>query len=132
MKLIHSGKVRDVYDAGDDRLLMVASDRISAFDVIMAEPIPDKGRVLNAFTAFWVAEMADIAPSHLISLEDGGRAMLVRRADMIPIECIVRGYLSGSAWNGRCVTPAASSPPSRRSTGEPDPFRQGTRRLRRR
>ena len=98
MKLIHSGKVRDVYDAGDDRLLMVASDRISAFDVIMAEPIPDKGRVLNAFTAFWVAEMADIAPSHLISLEDGGRAMLVRRADMIPIECIVRGYLSGSAW----------------------------------
>jgi len=98
VKLIHSGKVRDVYDAGDDRLLMVASDRISAFDVIMAEPIPDKGRVLNAFTAFWVAEMADIAPSHLISLEDGGRAMLVRRADMTPIECIVRGYLSGSAW----------------------------------
>ena len=98
MKLIHSGKVRDVFDAGDDRLLMVASDRISAFDVVLAEPIPDKGRVLNAFTAFWVAEMADIAPSHLISLEDGGRAILVRRAEMIPIECIVRGYLSGSAW----------------------------------
>ena len=98
MKLLHSGKVRDVYDAGDDRLLMVASDRLSAFDVVLAEPIPDKGRVLNAFTAFWVAEMADIAPSHLISLEDGGRAMLVHRADMIPIECIVRGYLSGSAW----------------------------------
>ena len=98
MNLIHSGKVRDVFDAGDGRLLMVASDRISAFDVVLAEPIPDKGRVLNAFTAFWVSEMADLAPSHLISLEDGGRAMLVHRADMIPIECIVRGYLSGSAW----------------------------------
>ncbi len=98
MKLVHSGKVRDVYDAGDGTLLMVASDRLSAFDVVLAEPIPDKGRVLNAFTAFWVAEMADLAPSHLISLEDGGRAMLVHRADMIPIECIVRGYLSGSAW----------------------------------
>ncbi len=98
MNLVHSGKVRDVYDAGDGRLLMVASDRISAFDVVLTEPIPDKGRVLNALTAFWVEEMADIAPSHLISLEDGGRAMLVRRADMIPIECIVRGYLSGSAW----------------------------------
>ncbi len=98
MNLIHSGKVRDVYDAGDGRLLMVASDRISAFDVVLDDPIPDKGRVLNAFTAFWVGEMADIVPSHLISLEDGGRGMLVRRADMLPIECIVRGYLSGSAW----------------------------------
>ncbi len=98
MKLVHSGKVRDVYDAGDGRLLMVASDRISAFDVVLDEPIPDKGRVLNGLTAFWVAQMADIAPNHLISLEDDGRAMLVRRADMIPIECIVRGYLSGSAW----------------------------------
>jgi phosphoribosylaminoimidazole-succinocarboxamide synthase len=98
VNLIHSGKVRDVYDAGDGRLLMVASDRISAFDVVLDDPIPDKGRVLNAFTAFWVSEMADIAPSHLISLEDGGRAMLVHRAEMLPIECIVRGYLSGSAW----------------------------------
>jgi phosphoribosylaminoimidazole-succinocarboxamide synthase len=98
MKLLHSGKVRDVYDAGDDRLLMVASDRISAFDVVLPEPIPDKGRVLTGLTAFWLSEVADIAPSHLLRVEPDGRSMLVRRADMLPIECIVRGYLSGSAW----------------------------------
>jgi len=98
--LLHSGKVRDVYDAGDGRLLMVTSDRISAFDVVMAEPIPDKGRVLTAFTAFWLDHVSDLAPSHWLSLADTveGRAMLVRRAEMLPIECIVRGYLSGSAW----------------------------------
>jgi phosphoribosylaminoimidazole-succinocarboxamide synthase len=110
---VYSGKVRDLYDAGDDRLLFVTSDRISAFDVVMAEAIPDKGRVLTAMTAFWLAQMEDIAPSHLIStdvddLTDlpagataeqlAGRVMLVRRADMLAIECIVRGYLSGSAW----------------------------------
>ena len=111
LPLLRSGKVRDVYDAGDDRLLMVASDRISAFDVVMAEPIPDKGRVLTAMTAFWVEQLADVAPNHLVSvdpddfpegaagIEDvAGRAMLVRRAEMLPIECIVRGHLSGSAW----------------------------------
>ena len=102
MNLVHSGKVRDVYDAGDDRLLMVTSDRISAFDVVLDEPIPDKGRVLTALTAFWLDRLADIAPSHLVRIEDegehAGRAMLVRRAEMLPIECIVRGYLSGSAW----------------------------------
>ncbi len=102
MKLIHTGKVRDVYDAGDNHLLMVTSDRISAFDVVLDEPIPDKGRVLTALTAFWLDRLADIAPSHLVRIvddgPDAGRAMLVRRADMLPIECIVRGYLSGSAW----------------------------------
>ncbi|HEX9995355.1 MAG TPA: phosphoribosylaminoimidazolesuccinocarboxamide synthase [Acidimicrobiales bacterium] len=107
---VHTGKVRDVYDAGDGRLLMVTSDRISAFDVVMAEPIPDKGRVLTAMSAFWFEHLADVAPSHLLStdLDDlpdearrpelAGRAMLCRRAEMLPIECIVRGYLSGSAW----------------------------------
>jgi phosphoribosylaminoimidazole-succinocarboxamide synthase len=110
---VYSGKVRDLYDAGDDRLLFVTSDRISAFDVVMAEPIPDKGRVLTAMTAFWLSQMEDIAPSHLISTDVAdltdlpagaaaeqlaGRVMLVRRADMLAIECIVRGYLSGSAW----------------------------------
>ena len=107
---LHTGKVRDVYDAGDGRLLMVTSDRISAFDVVMAEPIPDKGRVLTAMSAFWFEHLADVAPSHLLStdLDDlpdearrpelAGRAMLCRRAEMLPIECIVRGYLSGSAW----------------------------------
>jgi phosphoribosylaminoimidazole-succinocarboxamide synthase len=108
---VHSGKVRDVYGHGDDGLLMVASDRISAFDVVLAEPIPDKGRVLTAMTVFWLEQLADLAASHLMSADPAdfpaeagrleeveGRAMLVRRAEMLPIECIVRGYLSGSAW----------------------------------
>ena len=107
----YSGKVRDIYDAGDGRLLFVASDRVSAFDVVMAEPVPDKGRVLTAMSAFWLEKLADIAPSHLVSVDPAdfppgaddiddaaGRTMLVRRAEMLPIECIVRGYVSGSAW----------------------------------
>ena len=111
---VHSGKVRDIYAVGDDRLLMVTSDRISAFDVVMAEPIPDKGRVLTAMSAFWFDELADVVPGHLLSTDVAdlpqsardvagpadlaGRVMLTRRAEMLPIECIVRGYLSGSAW----------------------------------
>src|SRR5579875_1792493 len=106
---LYSGKVRDIYDAGDGLLLMVASDRISAFDRVFAEPVPDKGRVLTAMTAFWDALLRPIAPSHLVAVDPSqfpaeasdltdlaGRAMLVRRAEMLPIECIVRGYLSGS------------------------------------
>jgi phosphoribosylaminoimidazole-succinocarboxamide synthase len=96
MNLLYSGKVRDVYDAGDDRLLMVASDRISAFDVVLDQPIPYKGRVLTELTAFWLDQVADIVPNHLLSVD--GPAMLVRKAEMLPIECIVRGWLSGSAW----------------------------------
>jgi len=109
---LHSGKVRDVYDAGDDLLLMVASDRISAFDVVMTEPIVDKGKVLTGVTAYWLEQVADLVPGHLVSTDpadfpDGardlggdlaGRTMLVRRAEMLPIECIVRGYLAGSGW----------------------------------
>src|ERR1700722_15064207 len=115
LALLQSGKVRELYEAGQDRLLMVTSDRISAFDVIMAEPIPDKGRVLTAMTDYWLEELSDLAPNHLISADpadfpDGaaalpggleglaGRSMLVRRADMLDIECIVRGYLAGSAY----------------------------------
>jgi phosphoribosylaminoimidazole-succinocarboxamide synthase len=111
MTLVHSGKVRELYDAGPNRMVMVASDRISAFDVIMPEPIPDKGRVLTAMTAFWAEELADVSPSHLVATDPAafpagaleiadvaGRAMLVRKAEMLPLECIVRGYLAGSAW----------------------------------
>ena len=102
---IYSGKVRDLYDAPDGSLVMVASDRMSAFDVVMDEPVPDKGRILTAMSAFWFDHLRSIAPSHLIALSyDGapaewaGRMMVVRRAEMLPIECIVRGYLAGSAW----------------------------------
>jgi phosphoribosylaminoimidazole-succinocarboxamide synthase len=107
---ISSGKVREIYDAGSGRLLMVTSDRISAFDVVLEEPIPEKGRVLTAMTAFWAEELADVAPTHLIATDPddlpepanhpslAGRAMLCKQADMLPIECIVRGHLSGSAW----------------------------------
>jgi phosphoribosylaminoimidazole-succinocarboxamide synthase len=106
---LSSGKVREIYDLGDDQLLLVTSDRMSAFDVVMAEPIPDKGRVLTALTAFWLDQLGDIAPNHLVSLDVppaaaslgsdlAGRVMVVRRAEMLPIECIVRGYLSGSGW----------------------------------
>ena len=107
---VATGKVRDIYDAGNDHLLIVTSDRISAFDVVMDQPIPDKGRVLTAISAFWFGELGDVAPHHLLStdLADlpaeardprlAGRVMLVRRAEMLPLECIVRGYLTGSAW----------------------------------
>jgi phosphoribosylaminoimidazole-succinocarboxamide synthase len=111
---VHSGKVRDIYAVDGDRLLMVTSDRISAFDVVMAEPIPQKGRVLTAMSAFWFEVFSEVVPGHLIAT-DGvalpepvrkaveeagvvGRVMLTHRADMLPVECIVRGYLSGSAW----------------------------------
>ena len=107
---LYSGKVRDIYDAGDDRLLLVTSDRLSVFDVVMTEPVLDKGRVLTAMSAFWFDHLADVVESHLISTdladlphgaqnpELAGRVMLVHRAEMLPVECIVRGYLTGSAW----------------------------------
>ena len=108
-KHLSSGKVREIYQLDDDRLVLVTSDRMSAFDVVMAEPIPNKGRVLTGLSAFWLSELADVAPDHLVSVAvpDGappglgdleGRVMVVRKAEMLPIECIVRGYLSGSAW----------------------------------
>jgi phosphoribosylaminoimidazole-succinocarboxamide synthase len=107
----HQGKVRDIYDLGD-RLLLVASDRISAFDVVMNEPIPDKGRILTALSAFWFRHLAEVVPNHLVSLSVSdfpaalhpykemlaGRSMLVRKCRPLPVECIVRGYLSGSGW----------------------------------
>ena len=110
---LYSGKVRDIYDAGDDRLLMVTSDRISAFDVVMDEPIVHKGRVLTAMSAFWFERFADLIPGHLIATDLAemadlgiapddpdlaGRVMLCRKAEMLPVECIVRGYITGSAW----------------------------------
>jgi len=112
IKLHASGKVRDVYTIGNDQLLFVASDRISAFDYILATGIPHKGRVLNQISLFWFDYLADIVPNHLITADVDqypaearkyadqlrGRSMLVRRGEMFPVECVVRGYISGSAW----------------------------------
>jgi phosphoribosylaminoimidazole-succinocarboxamide synthase len=106
---LYSGKVRDLYDAGDDRMLMVASDRVSVFDVVLPDPIPDKGRVLTAISAFWFERTADLLPNHVISFDPAdlpagarpdadGRGMLVRRTEPVGMECIARGYLFGSAW----------------------------------
>ncbi len=111
LKLMARGKVRDIYDLGET-LLLVTSDRISAFDVIMNEPIPDKGFVLTQISAFWFRQMEDIVPNHIISINVAdypaecqpyanileGRSMLVKKATPLPVECIVRGYVSGSGW----------------------------------
>ncbi len=112
---LYSGKVRDLYTVDDKHLLMVASDRLSAFDVVMDEPIPEKGRVLTGITNFWVNEFGTSVPSALVSCDPAvieqsvpgflahtqwhGRAMLVRKADMLPLECIVRGRLAGQAYD---------------------------------
>ncbi len=115
LPLLRRGKVREVYEVGADRLLLVASDRVSAFDVIMAEPIPRKGAVLTQLSAFWFKKLGPLGPTHFLTAdadeilrdipglqgnraEIAGRAMLVRRTDPIQFECVIRGYLSGSAW----------------------------------
>jgi len=112
IKLHASGKVRDVYSVNDRQLLFVATDRISAFDYILATGIPNKGRVLNQISLFWFDFLADVVPNHLITADVEkypasiakyadqlrGRSMLVQRAEMFPVECVVRGYISGSAW----------------------------------
>ena len=113
---VRAGKVRDLYRIGDDRLLLVASDRLSAYDVVLPTPIPDKGRVLTGLSRFWFAQTSSIVPNHLLSTDpadvpaditDGdpdivdtlrGRMMIGRLAEVLPIECVVRGYLSGSGW----------------------------------
>jgi phosphoribosylaminoimidazole-succinocarboxamide synthase len=109
LRLRARGKVRDIYEVGDE-LLIVATDRLSAFDVVLPTPIPDKGRVLTQLSLFWFDKLATIVPNHVISANNfggllatyadalNGRAMLVRRTEPVPIECVVRGYLSGSGW----------------------------------
>jgi len=112
IKLLRRGKVRDVYAVEGDRLLIVATDRISAFDVVLPNAIPEKGRVLTALTLFWLDLIRDIVPNHLITAdvtrypaplrkyaaELEGRSMLVRHAEVVPFECVARGYLAGSGW----------------------------------
>ena len=139
------GKVRDIYEAGPDALLLVATDRLSAFDVILPNPIPDKGRVLTAFSLFWFERTKDLVGNHLLTANRwefpgpfgeetflSGRATLVKRAEVVPIECVARGYLSGSGWreyrgrgsvcgvelpggsSSRTASPSRSSRPRRR------------------
>ena len=95
---VGSGKVREIYAVDDDTLALVASDRISTFDVVLPTPIPDKGRVLTGLSAFWFARTGDIVPNHLLQLREDGRTMVCRKLEMLPIECVVRGYLAGSGW----------------------------------
>ena len=109
---LRSGKVRDIYDGGEDRLLLVASDRVSTYDVVHPTPVPDKGRVLTGLSAFWFGELGDVVSNHLISTDVSdfpdaaqahadelhGRTMLVRKVEIVPFECVVRGYLAGSGW----------------------------------
>ena len=108
MKKIRSGKVREIYEVEDDKLMMVVSDRISAFDFIMPNPVPDKGKILNKISEFWFDFVSDIIPNHIITTkfeefpeefkteEFKDRSMLVKKLKMLPVECIVRGYITGS------------------------------------
>ena len=95
---VASGKVREIYALDDERLLLVASDRISTFDVVLPTPIPDKGRVLTGLSAFWFGRTGHIVPNHLLEVREDGRSMVCSRLEMLPIECVVRGYLAGSGW----------------------------------
>jgi phosphoribosylaminoimidazole-succinocarboxamide synthase len=95
---VGSGKVRELFELDDERLLLVATDRISTFDVVLPTEIPDKGRVLTGLSGFWFARTRDIVPNHLLALREDGRSTEARRLSMLPIECVVRGYLAGSGW----------------------------------
>jgi phosphoribosylaminoimidazole-succinocarboxamide synthase len=101
---VGSGKVRELYALDDERLLLVASDRISTFDVVLPTQVPDKGRVLTGLSAFWFAQTRDICANHLLALREDGRSTECRRLQMLPIECVVRGYLSGSGWKDYVAT----------------------------
>jgi phosphoribosylaminoimidazole-succinocarboxamide synthase len=113
LPLVASGKVREIYDLGD-RLLMVASDRISTYDVVHPNPIPDKGKVLTGLSAFWFAKTGHIVSNHYVSATESvpeevrGRAMVVRKLEMLPVECVVRGYITGSGWKDYQATGSVS------------------------
>jgi phosphoribosylaminoimidazole-succinocarboxamide synthase len=122
---VRAGKVRDLYDLGDGRLLLVASDRLSAFDVVLPTPIPDKGRILTGLSRFWFEETADLVPNHLLSADLAalppaiataaadlrGRSIICRRLEIIPVECVVRGFLAGSGWRDYRATGRVSGIP---------------------
>ena len=101
---VASGKVRELYALDDERLLLVASDRISTFDVVLPTDIPDKGRVLTGLSGFWFARTKHIVPNHLLALRDDGRSTECSRLEMLPLECVVRGYITGSGWKDYLAT----------------------------
>jgi phosphoribosylaminoimidazole-succinocarboxamide synthase len=105
---VASGKVRELYALDGDRLLLVASDRISTFDVVLPTEIPDKGRVLTGLSGFWFTLLRPIVPNHMLAIRDDGRSMECRRLSMLPIECVVRGYLAGSGWKDYQATGTTS------------------------
>ncbi|MFJ6165476.1 phosphoribosylaminoimidazolesuccinocarboxamide synthase [Micromonospora orduensis] len=122
MELLHSGKVRDVYADGDD-LILVASDRISIYDVALPTPIPDKGRLLTALSLWWFEQLSDLVPNHVISATDvpaefAGRAIRCQRLDMVPVECVARGYLTGGGLREYERTGSVSGVPLPRGLGE--------------
>ncbi|HEX2045640.1 MAG TPA: phosphoribosylaminoimidazolesuccinocarboxamide synthase [Gaiellaceae bacterium] len=121
-----SGKVREIFELDDERLLLVASDRISTFDVVLPTEIPDKGRVLTGLSAFWFSRTREIVPNHLLAVREDGRSSEVRRLAMLPIECVVRGYLAGSGWKdyrtGGSVCGHALAPGLRESERLPAPI----------
>jgi phosphoribosylaminoimidazole-succinocarboxamide synthase len=123
---VASVKVREIYALDDERLLLVASDRISTFDVVLPTPIPDKGRVLTGLSAFWFARTREIVPNHLLELRPDARSMVCRKLEMLPIECVVRGYLAGSGWKDYGETGAvcghALPPGLRESDRLPEPI----------
>jgi phosphoribosylaminoimidazole-succinocarboxamide synthase len=123
---VGSGKVRELYALDDDRLLLVASDRISTFDVVLPTEIPDKGRVLTGLSAFWFARTEAICPNHLLRIRPDGRSLECRRLEMLPIECVARGYLAGSGWKDYRATGAVCGhvlPPGlRESERLPEPI----------
>jgi phosphoribosylaminoimidazole-succinocarboxamide synthase len=131
LPLVASGKVREIYDL-DDELLIVASDRISTYDVVHPTPIPDKGNVLTGLSAFWFERTRGIVPNHVVSITDGvpeearGRAMVVRKLNMLSVECVVRGYITGSGWKDYQATGAVSGislPPGLRESDRlPEPL----------
>jgi phosphoribosylaminoimidazole-succinocarboxamide synthase len=131
LPLLASGKVRELYDLGD-RLLMVASDRISTYDVVHPTPIPDKGRVLTGLSVFWFGRTSHIVPNHFVSATEGvpddvrGRAIVVRKLRMLPVECVVRGYITGSGWKDYQATGRVSGielPPGLRESDQlPEPI----------
>jgi phosphoribosylaminoimidazole-succinocarboxamide synthase len=105
---VASGKVRELYALDDDRLLLVASDRISTFDVVLPTEIPEKGRVLTGLSGYWFRLLRPVVPNHMLEIRDDGRSMECRRLEMLPIECVVRGYLAGSGWKDYRATGATS------------------------